>query len=367
MFGWIKGKTPRGYDELMAHKDYADAVEIARAEVREQPRDLQLRLRLADALALADRKDEAIEILSQLSDMYAVKGQMAKGIALLKKIQRLDPTRTDIDEKLSSYASLSGTETFAERLARLQGLPPPKPAEPEPSPEEEAAIAELSEEEILGGIEDDEDEELQLADEEAAAEPVVAAAAPEPVRASSPPTAEPAEPAPAAEPEPEPVAIDDAIPDLDFEAIDLEEGDEPGRTIESPLFGDFSKDELLAVVAELDLATFDPGQIVMTEGELGDSLFVVTEGTVRVYVRDPTGANREVRRMGEGTFFGEISILAGKPRTATITAATRCELLVLERPRLDAICEKHPRVRFVLHEFYAQRSASDEERKIRGT
>ncbi len=59
--------------------------------------------------------------------------------------------------------------------------------------------------------------------------------------------------------------------------------------------------------------------------------------------------------MEEGTFFGEISILTGQPRTATVTAKTTCELLELDRKTLDSITENHPHVRDVLQQFCDER------------
>ena len=71
--------------------------------------------------------------------------------------------------------------------------------------------------------------------------------------------------------------------------------------------------------------------------------------------------------MIEGAFFGEISLLDGKPRTATITAGTRCELLELDRTALDSISNEHPEVRRVLQEFHDLRVGCAEEIEVRGT
>ena len=60
----------------------------------------------------------------------------------------------------------------------------------------------------------------------------------------------------------------------------------------------------------------------------------------------------------EGAFFGEMSILSGAPRAASVVALTRCELLELDRPTLDGITTTHPRVWDVLREFAAQRMAA---------
>jgi CRP-like cAMP-binding protein len=83
-------------------------------------------------------------------------------------------------------------------------------------------------------------------------------------------------------------------------------------------------------------------------------------------VRNPAGRHIQVREIHEGDFFGEISILTGKPRSATITAGARCELLELDRPTLDAISKSHPHVLEVLKDFYAQRANSAQESRARG-
>lgn len=134
----------------------------------------------------------------------------------------------------------------------------------------------------------------------------------------------------------------------------------------NPLFRGFSRDELGAVIKGLRLLTFEPGEIVVTAGEPGASLFVVTAGRVKAFVPDPSGHSRFVRELGEGEFFGEISILRGGPRTATITAATRSEVLELDRTTLDAICATHPHVREVLQEFHDRRAAASIDASPRG-
>jgi cAMP-dependent protein kinase regulator len=128
--------------------------------------------------------------------------------------------------------------------------------------------------------------------------------------------------------------------------------------VASPLFSDFDQEELLAVMAGLELETFQPGDIIITEGEPGDSLFVLATGVASAWVKNETGRHVKVREMKEGAFFGEISILSGKPRTATVTAVTPCELLELNRATLESIASSHPRVRVVLQAFYQQRMGS---------
>jgi CRP-like cAMP-binding protein len=134
-----------------------------------------------------------------------------------------------------------------------------------------------------------------------------------------------------------------------------------GRPVPSPLFGGFSEDELRAVIARLRLVSFEPGDIVVTEGQPGDSLFVLTTGVLKAHVRDQSGRNVPVREMPEGSFFGEISMLCERPRSATVTCATRCEMLALDRAAFDEIVAEHPRVRQVVQETYEARAGSLEE------
>lgn len=67
----------------------------------------------------------------------------------------------------------------------------------------------------------------------------------------------------------------------------------------------------------------------------------------------------------EGDFFGEISLLTGEPRSATVTAAARCELLELDKDTVDRISTSHPRVREVLQHFYERRKDSTIEFAVR--
>ena len=134
----------------------------------------------------------------------------------------------------------------------------------------------------------------------------------------------------------------------------------------NPLFEDFSEEELLAFIHGLRLLSFEPGDVIITEGEAGQGVFILSSGEVKVFVRSPDRRNVMLGTLGEGSFFGEISTLSGRPRTATITAAAPCEILELDRAALDAISATHPRVRTVLETFSAARSADPEAARARG-
>lgn len=148
-----------------------------------------------------------------------------------------------------------------------------------------------------------------------------------------------------------------ALPPEEEEAA--AEGREAPAYHYSPLFSDLSESELTAVVGGLELRVEPPGAILLTEGEPGDSLFILTTGWARVYRRDEAGRNHQVGMLEEGDFFGEAALLTGGVRTATVTAASDCELLELSQKTFDELVIHYPRIAQVVRAFHARRSAAD--------
>ena len=89
-----------------------------------------------------------------------------------------------------------------------------------------------------------------------------------------------------------------------------------------------------------------PGQVVLREGARGDSFFLITAGEVQVTVAEAGG--HEVARLGPGMFFGEVALLAGSIRSATVTAAESAELVFFRRGPALAILRDYPRLLEVL-------------------
>jgi hypothetical protein len=314
---WFGGSKESTIEELIARKKYARAVELLRARFRAGSRDPLLRQQLADVLVLAGKHQEAVPIIIGLADEYAFDGQAAKAIALLKKLELLQTTPSEVEGRL---AALIPQEREAVRLgASTAATLEVEWDDVSPSEEQPARASAQSLTEI----------EPPMTEEDFARSLVEVAHE----------------------------ALENMPPRSDVPAT--------GPVVASPLFSDFSEAELRAVIRGLRLLTFEPGDIILSEGEPGDTVFVLATGAVKAFVRNPEGRLRLVREMGEGSFFGEISILSGAPRTATVTAAVHSEVLELDRATLDEIAERHPGVWPVLVQFAEQRSGSREEERIR--
>ena len=103
-------------------------------------------------------------------------------------------------------------------------------------------------------------------------------------------------------------------------------------------------DRTLEAIADLTSEVkFAPGQVIVREGDVGDTFYVITSGSAVV---ERNGSR--LRELGEGDFFGEISLIDGQPRTATITANAQVQALALDRDDFQRLIDQHPSVRLEL-------------------
>src|SRR5262245_63669658 len=120
---WLAKGKGAGLPDLLARKQYARAVELAQAQLDARPRDGRLRLQLADTLIAAGRGREAVPRLREMADELAAEGFAAKAIAVLKRIQKIDPGRLDIERKLAGLIA----ERARTPAVRASSPPPPAP------------------------------------------------------------------------------------------------------------------------------------------------------------------------------------------------------------------------------------------------
>jgi CRP-like cAMP-binding protein len=104
------------------------------------------------------------------------------------------------------------------------------------------------------------------------------------------------------------------------------------------------KEDLTTLYEAGRLITFKAGEAIVREGDAGDEMFVIMTGAVRV-VTGPPQAPVELAQLKRGAFFGEVSVLTGRPRTATVLAIEDVELIAFDKQALEPILRKYPRVR----------------------
>ena len=129
-----------------------------------------------------------------------------------------------------------------------------------------------------------------------------------------------------------------------------------------PLFQSLSQSQLASVGAHAAWRVVEKGDIVVRQGEVADSLFVIASGQVKVYM---TEGDREVilKTLSAGDFFGELPMLDMEPRSASVAAVERCHLQTLTYKSLRRAMEGSSDIAKRVLETLAKR-LRDADRKI---
>jgi hypothetical protein len=467
-----KGKDPyREIQNCLQRRDYKGALAWFQSLLENEKANTQIRLRYADTLVLAGSKNEAIKQYRIVADELAESGFMIRAIAINKKIVQLDPSQTDVHQKLAAMndARVKGRSAAMAQLASAIMSDPATPAAPAPmraapqkkeetrrapeppraSPtmsledslamefgessapaaEESHAVLEMSEtgdtsredEEVLELIEEEPEKEIDIVldtslppgvdagehgfeivseEEEAAETELTFESASDSLSFSEDVPSLESEEASADD------VLQSASASVDQVSEDEEEGSAefeiefesdaaadgkaplvgiigedidalidsiiddvgssagtapppPAQSTESPggipLFSQLSMQEFIDVAVVLERRSVKAGTVIVREGEPGDSMFIVSTGEANA-TREKDGEPVTVATFSDGDFFGEMAVLSGEPRTATVTAVKNTELLELSRENLHKIFSKHPDVEAKIRLAYDERA-----------
>ena len=105
-----------------------------------------------------------------------------------------------------------------------------------------------------------------------------------------------------------------------------------------PLFEGIGKRDLRRIAGEAEFAEFAPGETVVATRAPADYFYVVLSGTAEAIARPAS------RTLGLGDYFGEMGMLDGEPRSASIVATSDLHVLRLPRRAFDAALERHPAI-----------------------
>ena len=108
------------------------------------------------------------------------------------------------------------------------------------------------------------------------------------------------------------------------------------------LFEHLEDDDRIRLAEVVDLRELQPGDILFHAGEPGDSLFIVHDGEVEIYIKDTTGQKIILTVACEGEVFGELALLDRGARTATAVSLVESQLLELDRDDLLLLFHKRP-------------------------
>jgi type IV pilus assembly protein PilB len=122
------------------------------------------------------------------------------------------------------------------------------------------------------------------------------------------------------------------------------------------LFAELSPDSLAKLGTCLKTAEFPPAEVIVREGAPGVSMYIIKAGLVEVRKKDPaTGIDFLVAQLSEGAAVGEMSLLTGKPRSATVTTVQPTVVFTLTRADFRNLLTQHPEISLGLARILAER------------
>jgi len=111
-----------------------------------------------------------------------------------------------------------------------------------------------------------------------------------------------------------------------------------------PLLEDLTPEELQRVAAISTDLDFEDGELICEQGEAGDQMYVIVSGEVRVAVKQAEQPEKEIARRGAGDVVGEMSIISGEPRVASVIAVGEVRSLCLDRLNFESLLRERPEI-----------------------
>ncbi|MFH1852811.1 MAG: Crp/Fnr family transcriptional regulator [Candidatus Neomarinimicrobiota bacterium] len=142
-----------------------------------------------------------------------------------------------------------------------------------------------------------------------------------------------------------------------------------------PIFSELTENVLVKISELMQVRSYVKEQMILMEEALGDSFFVISKGSVKITRLSEDGREVILAMLGEGEFFGEMSLLDGETRSANVVAIEDAEVMVLNRNDFLSLLERYPRIAISLLEELTRRlrksdqqieslSLSDAEKRI---
>ena len=122
-----------------------------------------------------------------------------------------------------------------------------------------------------------------------------------------------------------------------------------------PLFADLTDPELALLAATGRRQKFPSKNMVFQEGEPGEVLLVILSGRVKVMLSGKDGREFILAILGPGNFFGEMAILEGSPRSATVMTVEPCDFLLLEQKAFIGLLKSQPLIGIKILKHLSQR------------
>jgi cAMP-dependent protein kinase regulator len=370
-------------DKLFFGGKYEKELKDLEQKAAEEPKNLHLRVRIGDLLEKLGKRGEAIAAYQDVAREYAKNGMVIQAIALNKLILRLDPSRSKVHDQVAElYAQWGKAEEEISPPMQMEGPPPAaRPGTLPPIP----LFSDLKKEELSRVMEKIQAKRFAkgkaVCREGDPGNSIYIISRGKVAITRRPPGKE--------------KTVLNELKEGDFfgefgffsnarrqatvealtdtEVLEITQGDLGKITQEFPsvskvlfkfykervldnllagsaLFQTFSPEERHKILEAVSLEEFPAGTVVIEEGAPGECLYILKSGEVEVFA---SGAQKEkvtLATLKEGDYFGEISLITGRPRTASVRTLRPAELVRLGKADFDRIVALHPETLKVLED-----------------
>ena len=122
-----------------------------------------------------------------------------------------------------------------------------------------------------------------------------------------------------------------------------------------PIFRMLGKESIDFIVERLKFKTFDKNSIICKVGDPGDTMYIIITGKVDICIYSQDGTEQVVATLGAGDYFGEMALLTGETRSATVRASDESEMFLLYKDDFDVILERFPSISLSMGKIVSKR------------
>ena len=134
------------------------------------------------------------------------------------------------------------------------------------------------------------------------------------------------------------------------------------------IFREIPDEKLAKFSSRLQERTYPPNTAIIREGTYGDTMFIIISGRVDILKRDPNGDfDVTIAALNSGACFGEMALISGNPRSATVVTAAHTKVLVLKKKDFDLLLNEYHSMSISLSRIVAERIEGIESRQFPGT
>jgi len=311
---------------------------------KDEPADPSWALKLGESLRRLGNRAEAIKALGRAVNAYAKDGIWLKAVAVCKIILSMDPGQARAQDLLDGFYAAQKESAESPPMVPSRRVPASGAATQVPR-SAVSSLPSFSAPDVFPSVST---ESVPRSGTSASAVPALSQLR----LAALVPGSRPSQQLPASGSS---AAVEILVDDA-FAAEDNRPHKGAGRATmarfvlpKTPFFPVLARPQLQTLVERVRLVPLRAGEVLFSRGDAGDALYVVAWGEVAVV------ADRELARLAEGEFFGEISLLADRPRTATVRATVDSHVLAIDRALLVDLVSEAPEMLKILLRFLRDR------------